>query len=153
MIAEEVVVEEEDIVMDFPKRRALPGILHVCHQPRMETAPVYFKDNTFMFHESPKDFTNALDRKNGHHKLVTAVYVWMREQPNRSIEAAQKWSTSTERYGKLKKGTVMTASYEKYGTSKPMSVYFVDSKGDIEFYDKSLHFPHTTVGSPVHLKS
>lgn len=113
MIAEEVVVEEEDIVMDFPKRRALPGMLHVCHQLRMETAPLYFKDNTFMFHKSPKDFTNALDRKNGHHKLITAVYVWMRERPNRSIETAQKWSTSTEQCGKLKKGTVMTASYEK----------------------------------------
>ena len=116
MIAEEVVVEEEDIIMDSPKHRALPGILPVCHQLREETEPLYFKNNTFMFHESPKDFTNALDRKDGHHKLITAVYVWMRERPNRSIETAQRWSASTERYGKLKKGTVMTASYEKYGT-------------------------------------
>lgn len=150
MIAEEVVVEDEDIIMDSPKRRALPGILHVCHQLREETAPLYFKNNTFMFHESPKDFTGALDRKNGHYKLITAVYVWMRERPNRSIETAQRWSGSTERYGKLKKGTFMTASYEKYGTSKPMSVYFVDSKGDIEFYNRSSHFPHT---SPVRLQS
>lgn len=148
MIQDQIVVKEGFTHMDRPY---LPGLLGVCRQLRKDCATAFYEKNNFMFNKFPKPFLDVLDHAAGHNKMIQNMYVWMRERQSRSLEAAQLWSASTEAYGKLNTGTIMTASYPQYSSST-MSVYFVDSEASVDIYNSKTHGPVPPPGEHVKLK-